>query len=102
MQPEARVSRVIIQYLNSLPEGWAFKVHGSEYQTAGVPDILACYRGLFLGIETKMPGNKPSTIQDYIMGKIRKAEGLVLVAYSLKDVQEWVQHIDAQYFDSKG
>lgn len=94
MQPERRISVRIIKYLNSLPECWAFKVHGSEMQTAGVPDILACYRGRFIGIETKMPGKKPSAMQEYIIGLIREADGMVLVAHSLDEVKTWIKKVD--------
>ena len=32
---------------------WYFKVHGSIFQPAGIPDILACINGKFVAIEVK-------------------------------------------------
>ena len=32
------------------------KIHGSNFQEPGIPDIIACYKGKFIGIETKAPG----------------------------------------------
>jgi len=31
---------------------------------SGVPDIVACYKGKFLGIECKANGGKPTALQD--------------------------------------
>lgn len=76
-QPEARLSRAIMKMCRDEFEAWCFKVHGSEHQPAGIPDILGCYRGRLFGIETKMPGNKPSEIQRYRMREMRKAGGYV-------------------------
>ena len=56
--------------------------------TSGVPDILACCKGKFYGIEVKRPGNKPSALQIANMGMIVKAGGISFVAYSVEDLDE--------------
>jgi hypothetical protein len=35
------------------PSAWVFKVHGSPYQVAGLPDLLVCVDGLLVGLEVK-------------------------------------------------
>jgi hypothetical protein len=35
------------------PGTWLMKVHGGPYQQAGVPDLLLCVEGLFIGLEVK-------------------------------------------------
>lgn len=35
-----------------------FKVHGSLYMRSGIPDIIACINGNFVGIEVKRPDKK--------------------------------------------
>jgi hypothetical protein len=35
------------------PDCWVFKVHGSPYQMAGVPDLLLCVGGVLVGLEVK-------------------------------------------------
>lgn len=88
-QPEAILSRKIIKLVIDRG-GYAWKVHGSKFQQAGIPDISIIWHGLSLWVETKMPGNSPSPIQLHIHSKIRAAGGHVLVAYSVDAVDEWL------------
>lgn len=83
-QPEARLSRSIMAALRQRG-AFVFKVWGSEHMMAGLPDIIGCYRGWFIAVETKMPGNTTSRRQDFVIDKIRKAGGRVVVAYSVSD-----------------
>jgi len=70
-------------------------VHGSEYQPAGVPDICGVYKGYSIWCETKMPGNKPSMVQWKMIRDLRATGALVVVAYSLQDAVQMINHIDA-------
>lgn len=66
-------------------KGWfCFKVHGSEYMMAGLPDIICCAEGLFIGLETKHPESRDDTSarQDYVHGLIREAGGKAQVVTS--------------------
>ena len=46
----------IKRYLASLDSDVFFwKEHGGPYGTSGVPDIICCYKGRFLGLEVKLP-----------------------------------------------
>jgi len=45
----------------------------------GIPDIIACYQGVFIGIECKAGKNKPTKLQEYELKKIEDAGGLTLV-----------------------
>lgn len=89
-QPEARLQRRIQQYLKS--EGvFVFKVHGSEFMLAGLPDLIACLDGFFLGIEVKMPGNSTSPRQDYVHELISNSGGVVIVVSSVGEVRDFVE-----------
>lgn len=69
--------------------GYVFKVHGSEYMPSGLPDLIVCYRGYYLGIEVKDPSAGKNTTrvrQLYIHQKIREAGGIVRVARSVQEV----------------
>lgn len=68
--------------------GWWLKVHGSIFQTAGVPDIIGCWKGRFVAVEAKMPGNGPSQIQEYTISLLKKAGARVGVAYSVSEAIE--------------
>lgn len=85
-QPESLLSGKIQDALRR--EGWfCFKVHGNEHMTAGLPDIICCAEGVFVGLETKMPDkrNNTSARQDYIHDKIRQAKGTAVVVCSPRE-----------------
>jgi hypothetical protein len=44
-----------------------------------VPDIIASYRGKFIGIECKANGNKPTTLQQKNLTDIKNSLGQSLV-----------------------
>jgi penicillin-binding protein-related factor A (putative recombinase) len=88
MTPETKLKLSIQKYLKTLgPDLWQFKVHGSAFQMAGVPDFVGCYRGKFIGIEGKSEKGKLSDKQVHEINRIRKAGGAVCVAYSLEQVK---------------
>lgn len=85
-QPESKLSRSIMTAIRA--EGhFCFKVHGSEHMMAGLPDIVVCARGLFIGLETKMPGKRTNTSarQDFVHDQIRGAGGKVYVVTSVDE-----------------
>ena len=54
---------------------------GGEFTKAGVPDILCCCNGHFLGIEVKAPNGKPSALQLHNLKKIDEAGGFAILLY---------------------
>lgn len=78
----------------------SWRTYKSPYMPNGVPDVLACWKGQFVGIEVKRPkqtqaellGAKPrpagkvSDDQRRQIEKIKQASGSAFVAYSLEDV----------------
>jgi len=90
-QSEKTIENQIKRYLDNLEsngKAWHMKVHGSMYQKAGVPDIIACINGRFVGIEVKRPGGVVSELQKYHIGQINKSGGAAFVAYSVDDVKD--------------
>ena len=69
-------------------------IWGGGFQAAGIPDIIACYKGIFLGIEVKLDYNKPSEIQKAKLKLINNAGGIGIVAYSIDDVTEVLREVD--------
>lgn len=64
---------------------------GAQFTKSGVPDILTCVNGYFVGIEVKAQNGKPSELQLYNIQQIRKAGGFAYVVYPsgwerLKDI----------------
>lgn len=52
---EKTITNKILKYLKEQPCCFAFKEHGGAYGTAGIPDILCCYKGKFVAFEVKTP-----------------------------------------------
>lgn len=91
-QPEGKLSTRIMKEWRKRG-AFCYKVWGNDMQMAGVPDISGTYESLSVWCETKMPGNKPSPIQVHRINQIRAAGGLVVVAYSVKDATDMLDHI---------
>jgi Holliday junction resolvase len=61
---------------------------GGEFTKAGVPDLLICCNGHFLGVELKAPKGKPSELQLWNISKINQAGGIGMVLYP-KDFEDF-------------
>ena len=58
---------------------WFVKFFANAYTKSGIPDILACVNGYFVGIEVKAPNGKPSELQKYNIREINKSHGIGIV-----------------------
>ena len=58
---------------------------------AGIPDLLCCINGRFIGIEVKGPGGKASPLQAANITMIEAAGGIGLIAYSVAEVKEHLE-----------
>lgn len=72
--PEGRVKKVVTRQLKELGAYYFFPMTGG-YGKSGVPDIIACYRGRFFGIECKAGKNKPTALQEKNLRDISEAGG---------------------------
>lgn len=81
----------IRKYLQTLPECFFWKEHGGQYGTAGIPDIIVCYKGRFYGLEAKVGTNMPTRLQEATIAAIRKAGGAAGVVRSVDDVKKLLQ-----------
>jgi len=62
---------------------WLFKVHGHEMQAKGVPDVVCCINGLFVGIEFKIRRGSVNITpyQKYTKECIEKANGFSFIVW---------------------
>lgn len=60
---------------------WVLKTWSNGVQRSGVPDLLICCNGYFLGVELKAETGKPSKLQLWNIDKIREANGIAIVLY---------------------
>lgn len=82
----------MVKWLNSEPGVVAWKIHGGPYQTAGIPDIIACVNGRFVGLEVKLPGRerKLTKLQDHTLQRIAECGGEAHLVVSMAQVKEAV------------
>lgn len=92
-QPEARLSRKIMEAIRA--RGWfCFKVHGSEYMMSGLPDVIVCAEGRFIGLETKLPSTRGnvSPRQAYVHSQIEHGGGVAAVVCSPAEALEVIDN----------
>jgi len=76
--PEGKVKKQVKKILDDLG-AYHFSPMTAGYGASGVPDIIACYKGLFIGIECKSGKNVPTALQKHNMDLIRQAGGYTTV-----------------------
>lgn len=54
---------------------------GAAYTKSGIPDLLVCVNGYFLGVELKAPKGKASELQLHTLKEIDKAGGFAILLY---------------------
>lgn len=93
--PETRIVASIKKELKARG-AFCFKVHGSEHMMAGLPDLIVCYKGLFIGLEVKTPVGVVSAVQHYVHGQIRSpgADGIAEVVTSAAEVVAILNRVD--------
>lgn len=81
MAEEKRFENKIKTFLETLDNCFYYKHHASRYGKAGIPDIIACINGRFVGIEVKASKGKPSPLQVRNVNLITCAGGYATIVY---------------------
>jgi len=74
MTPEAKVKKRVKAILDEL-QVYNFSPMQNGMGRAGIPDIIACHGGKFIGIECKAGDNKPTALQERELNRILNAGG---------------------------
>lgn len=84
---EQVIQHKILKFLES--KG-CYVVKVIQASKAGVPDILACVGGKFVGFEVKKPETRKNTskLQEYNLKKITEAGGKGYVVCSIDEVEQ--------------
>lgn len=94
---EKDIVAAIRRYLGTLGEDVFFwKEHGGPYGVSGVPDIICCYKGRFLGLEAKLPGSRLTPLQRRALEKINRAGGIARRVESVEDVKAVIAQADRE------
>lgn len=76
--PEGKVKKQVKKILDDLG-AYHFSPMTAGFGRSGVPDIIACYKGKFIGIECKSGDNKPTLLQLRNIDDIKRNQGLAIV-----------------------
>ena len=94
---EKDIVAAIKRYLTTLGDDVFFwKEHGGLYGVSGVPDIICCYRGRFLGLEAKLPGGRLTALQKRALERINRAGGIARRVESVDDVKAIIAQADRE------
>jgi Holliday junction resolvase len=80
--PEKKVKDKVVKLLKQYGVYYFFPAtHG--FGRSGVPDVVCCFKGRFIGVECKAGNNTPTVLQEKEMADIRKAGGTTFVINEL-------------------
>jgi Holliday junction resolvase len=78
MTPEGKVKKKVVDILKAAGAYYFFPATGG-YGRSGVPDIIVCFKGRFIGIECKAGDNTPTALQQRELMRIIDAGGSAFV-----------------------
>jgi Holliday junction resolvase len=78
MTPESKVKKKVVDILKAAGAYYFFPATGG-YGRSGVPDIIVCFKGRFIGIECKAGDNTPTALQQRELMRIIDAGGSAFV-----------------------
>lgn len=94
---ERDIVAAIKRYLLTLGSDVFFwKEHGGPYGTSGIPDIIICYKGRFIGMECKLPGGRLTELQKRALDKINRAGGIAQRVESVDDARAIIRQVDKE------
>lgn len=99
MGPEKTFENKVKEFIKQ-EGGWQVKFFANKMTKEGIPDILSCINGYFVGIEVKAKNGKPSDLQLYHCNKIRKSGGFAFVLYpsGFNDFKNFVKNLKKDIF----
>ena len=72
--PEGEIKDQVRKVLDEMGAYYFFPA-ANGYGRTGIPDVIACYKGHFIGIECKAGSKQPTALQQRELDNIEKAEG---------------------------
>lgn len=94
---ESEIIKQINNYLKTIDNCFYWKEHGGQFGTAGIPDIIVCYKGRFIAFEVKTDTGKTTVLQAITIKKIIKAGGYALVVRSVADARTVIEAFSKEY-----
>jgi hypothetical protein len=79
------VKKIMESLRRTYPEAYLRKIHGNQFQHAGIPDIVGAIEGVFVGIEVKTESGRLSKIQELEGLEIIKSGSIHMVVTCPED-----------------
>lgn len=101
MAQEKNFENKIKKYIEELG-GWQVKFFANRMTKNGIPDLICCVGGYFVGIEVKAQNGHPSALQLHHCSEIRKAGGFAFIVYpsGWEQLKVFLTGIKNGYFDT--
>lgn len=80
MPSEKRFEEQVKKWLKE-HNAWYVKTWSNGIQRAGIPDLIICWKGRFIGLELKAENGRPSELQKREVDQIKKAGGIAMILY---------------------
>ena len=93
---EKDLVKKISDYLKTENDLFFWKEHGGQFGTAGIPDLIVCYKGRFIGLECKVGKNTATALQQQTIRQILKAGGYAVVVKSVGEVKAIIQAFEKE------
>ena len=87
MTPEGAVKNAVKKLLDE-HSAYYFMPVSNGMGRHGIPDIIVCHYGHFIGIECKAKGGKPTALQERELRSIRTSGGYSLVVDDTPETME--------------
>ena len=98
---EKDITAAITRYLKTVPCCFFWKEYGGQYGTAGLPDIIVCYRGRFVAFEVKTATGRPSKLQEITIAKIKAAKGEAFIVRSVEEVKRILDSLEVAHDEKR-
>lgn len=95
--PEKQIQKAVLDYLSYLKNIYYFRAGSGIIRTelgnyfksgkSGCPDIIICYKGVFIGFEIKTATGKQSDVQRIAEETINNSGGKYFIIRSLDDAK---------------
>lgn len=101
MKRESSLHTKIKKYAEGL--GWyVVKVWGGGFQESGIPDLILCVNGVFIGMEVKIGTGKPSALQcDHVLS-VCEAGGVGCIVWSFEEAKQIIDEVAVGDYDLQG
>ena len=85
--PEGKVKLKLVGMLKT-HKVWHFFPANNGFGKAGIPDVIICWYGRFIGVEVKSARGKPTDLQLHVGAQIQDAGGKWFLVRSENDIAQ--------------